>query len=95
MAVSQRLVRPMNFVGTDAQRYLVETDADRLRVSLGEIVRAAIDRAYDLVDGEFRDDDSRIDEFTLWLVRKEWGDLPREGRPTLEEFQARRVEQRA
>jgi hypothetical protein len=52
VAVESKYTRQMAFVGTDEQYARLRTEADRRKVSVAAILRAAIDYRYGLEDGE-------------------------------------------
>jgi len=52
MAKAARLVHPISLVGTSTQKHMIENEAAASRVSMGDVVRLAIDEHFGLVDGE-------------------------------------------
>lgn len=61
MAVVATKTEQMPFVGTATQRALVDAEAKRTKRSVASVIRDALDQRYDLVDGQFKEGDPRVD----------------------------------
>jgi hypothetical protein len=70
--VAARYSQQNPFVGTPAQRFVIESQFadDGERLSKAEAVRHALDAHYGLVDGHLSEGDERTEAFHAWARRK-------------------------
>jgi hypothetical protein len=52
MTVERRYTEQMPFVGTASQRAAIEREERRMRSSMAEVIRSAVDHYFGFVDGE-------------------------------------------